>query len=116
MGAPAPAVILNRGICYNSLQKYQDAINDFNAFIGYNAYNPDAYRNRGLSFFQLQNYPAAIADFEKGRGLTPQDGSWAYNIAICHYKAGDLVKAAEFAAQAEKNGYQVPDSFKQLLR
>lgn len=60
---------LNRGIVLYSLNKFQEAINDLNLFIGSNHHKGEAYYFRALSYEKLNRKEELIADMEAAAKL-----------------------------------------------
>ena len=64
-------ILINRSLCYQKLEKYNEAINDANLSIKINPKYARAYTKRANIYLLLKNYKAAINDFEKAKKLDP---------------------------------------------
>lgn len=56
----------NRGISYDKLGMYEEAIRDFTRVIQLEPNNVNAYFNRGSAYDSIGNYEAAVADYRRG--------------------------------------------------
>jgi tetratricopeptide (TPR) repeat protein len=57
--------LINRGLAYLDLWKYNEAINDFSTVISIDEKNTDAYRNRALAYYSLNKERLALDDYKK---------------------------------------------------
>lgn len=71
-------VHLARGISYSQMEKFNDALTDFNAALRIRPNYGEAYLNRGAIFLTTGRFQNAVEDFDKGLGLLP-DVVVAYN-------------------------------------
>ena len=81
----------SRGFCWNKLERYILAIEDFTIAIkleedpkkkGY------AYQNRGQSKILMENYEEAILDYNKALELNGKDAISYYERGICNFNLG----------------------------
>ncbi len=70
-------IFLGIGNLFDSLEKYEEAIADYNKAIELNLNLADAWGSRGDAKVNLQRYEEAIADFDKAVELNPNhDRAW----------------------------------------
>jgi len=76
----------NRGDTFKSLEKFQEAVDDFkkaiedyDKAIELNPNNASYYYNRGNTFSILKEYEKAIDDYSRAIDLNPNDASYYYN-------------------------------------
>lgn len=90
----------NRGVAYQNLGRYQEAIDDYNTTIKINPDYSDAYYNRGVTYQTLGRYQDAIRDYTRALSIDP-DYALAYvNRGIAKEQLGiddcsDYKKACE---------------------
>jgi len=68
----------NRGTTYADLQRYDEALRDYDQAIALNPNDATAYYNRGLTYHNLQRYDEALRDYDQAIALNPNDAQ-AYN-------------------------------------
>lgn len=90
-----------RGICYDSLHDYNNAIEDFSKAIELAPYYRWYVIQRGVAYFNVKDYDNAIRDFssiEKGDHplLT------LLHLSVSYYMVNDKVKAKEYLEKAIK--------------
>jgi Tfp pilus assembly protein PilF len=68
----------NRGLAYNALSNYRQAIDDYSRAIEINPGHAEAYNNRGLAYDALSNYRQAIDDYGRAIEIKPGYAN-AYN-------------------------------------
>lgn len=103
---PIPLSVLysTRGIYYKVIEKYEQAIGDFNQFFDH-YHHPDptppssssvlvsVHNHRGYCYRKLDQYPQAIADYTEAISLHPSSIKGYNNRAYCYAKIGDYQKA-----------------------
>jgi tetratricopeptide (TPR) repeat protein len=55
----------NRGVLYDYLGEYDNAILNYDRVISINQNHADAYSNRGLAYFNLKDYKKAIQSYSR---------------------------------------------------
>lgn len=101
---PLSVLYSTRGIYYKSLEKYQQAIDDFNLF--FQSGKPQlesselnlvsvasVYNHRGYCYRKLEQYAEAIADYSEAICLQPANIKGYNNRAYCYAKIGEYQKA-----------------------
>ena len=68
---------MNRGNAYKDLGEFELALVDYNASIGLNKRNPQAFNNRGIIYRDVGEYSRAIDDFGFAINADP-DYAYAY--------------------------------------
>ena len=66
-------VYFNRGLAYNRLDKYNQAIDDGDKAVHFNPNFAKAYAQRGNVYNRIGNYQQAISDYSKSIELNPRD-------------------------------------------
>ena len=61
----------NRGLSYDELGQYEQAIYDYNKAIELNSNNSDVYFRRGLIYAMFKNFDKALVDLNKYIMLEP---------------------------------------------
>ena len=83
-----------RALSYVYLNKYEEALNDFNMAIKYNSESGEYYYNRGLCYYKfaiknnndIKYLKSAIKDFNKSIELNEKNYFVYYYIGICYYE------------------------------
>ena len=88
-----PGPYLDRGNHFQNIQKYKEAIADYNKYIQLNPYNHSAYQNRGTAHERLKQFEDAIYDYNKVIELKPLD-------TIAYFNKGVVYDALENPWQA----------------
>ncbi|MBI2418537.1 MAG: tetratricopeptide repeat protein [Ignavibacteriales bacterium] len=101
----AVEVLWHRGLCYKQLMKFEEAVNDFNAFIKKSETVPAiVFYARGLCKKHLQGYEEALVDISKYIAAKPEAADAYYHRAFCYYQAKDYDKAdADLSTVISKN-------------
>ena len=68
-----PGPYLDRGNHFQNINKYREAIDDYNRYIAIVPDNQSAYQNRGTAHQRLKNYDSALWDYSKVIELKPRD-------------------------------------------
>jgi tetratricopeptide (TPR) repeat protein len=89
---------INRGIAYNEIKDYENALSDFNAALEFGdiAY---AYINRGETYYWLENYDQAIVDLELALSLDPNNIRAACYLTRSFFSAGRYQDALDASSQ-----------------
>ncbi len=88
-----------RGYAYLKLQKYSNAISDFDIAIELNPYNYYAYNSRGIAKQSPKLYPeiidlaGALDDFKKAIEIEPGFATAYFNRGMLYYSFLDYKKA-----------------------
>ncbi|PZO12616.1 MAG: hypothetical protein DCF25_17315 [Leptolyngbya foveolarum] len=88
-----PTMLVNRGLVYDELGEYEDAISDYTAAIALDETLSTAYYNRANAHHNLGQFEAAVADYSKA---IEQQADFAYayvNRAINLEVVGEKEKA-----------------------
>ena len=88
-----------RGICFDSLNKYNEATRDYSQVIAFSS-NSEAYRNRAYIRFKNGDYNKAIFDYEKFIDLNSQDADAYYFLASSYFYTNNLSKALTYYSNA----------------
>jgi tetratricopeptide (TPR) repeat protein len=79
-----PGPYLDRGNHFQNIQKYKEAIGDYDRYIQLNPYNYSAYQNRGTAHERLKHYEQAIWDYNKVLELKPDDTIAWFNKGVVY--------------------------------
>lgn len=90
-----PGPYLDRGNHFQNIQKYHEAIGDYNSYIALNPKNYSAYQNRGTAYERIKEYDKALADYSKVIELKPDD-------TIAHFNKGVVYDATNVFQMAIK--------------
>ena len=85
----------NRGLTYDELGRYDQAIEDFGKAIALDPSDHKAYTNRGMLYGKMGQFDKAIEDFEKAIALDPSHPAAYNNLGIAYAKTGLTDKAIE---------------------
>ena len=92
----------NRGDTFKSLEKFQEAVDDFkkaiedyNKAIELNPNNASYYNNRGNAYGNLKKYEKATEDYDKAIELNPNSASYYYNRGLNFSNLQKYEKAIE---------------------
>ena len=85
LGLKAPEVYCNRGIAFNGLGQYTNAINDYRKAIRLNPNYAEAFSNLGVSFNHLERYKDASIALKKAIYLQPSFATAYINLGISLY-------------------------------
>ncbi len=89
----------NRGLAKHDLERYEEAIRDYDKAIELQPDYAAAYHNRGLAKNSLQRYEEAIKDYDKVIELQPEDAEAYHNRGVAKY---DLQRYEEAIADYDK--------------
>jgi tetratricopeptide (TPR) repeat protein len=88
------ATFVNRGILQSRLDRYQDALNDYNAALEIEANLPQAWNGKGNLYYLAERYDDAIAAYERALELKlPELQVAHYNLGLTYEKLGDSAAA-----------------------
>lgn len=94
----------NRGLTYEGLEEYAEAVNDYTSALTYDANSTDLYTQRGISYSFLGDEQAALADFEQAVELSPEDPMVVRNRGFMYFNLGEYDKAlADYNRTIELN-------------
>lgn len=86
-------ILLFRGSSYAYLNKYDNALEDFNESLRLNAYKADTYNERGNLYRFMNRLDEAIADYDIAISLDPSHYEALYNRALAYEMQGDMQQA-----------------------
>ncbi len=99
----------DRGVVYDALKDYDNAIANFDKAIELKPKYGQAYINRGVAYGNLKRYRQAIADFDQAIALKPQQVAYAYDnrgLAYSHLKENQKAIADFDQALALEPNYE----------
>ena len=95
------ATLVNRGILRERLERYKDALSDYNASLEMRPTLAEAYVDRGAVLIKMARYADAIVDLSKGIELGSQSSHIAYyDRGQAREHTGDLSGACADYKQA----------------
>ncbi len=90
------ATFVNRGILQAGLDKYQDALNDYNQALEIEPNLPQAWNGKGNLYFLAERYDDAIDAYERSLALNLPEPHVAYfNLGLVYDKMGDEALAVK---------------------
>ena len=87
------AIDYTRGVAYNGLGNFTQAIADFNGPSIKSSSYKDAYNSRGAADLNLGNFTQAIADFNKAIEIDPRYRKADHNRGVAHNGLADFTQA-----------------------
>lgn len=100
-----------RGLVYERLEKYKEAIADFSVALFLDANNAEVYRNRGICEVRIGKYDSAVEDYTKARNLLPEMVDILVDRGFALRKLGELERAIKDLTDALQ---MEPDNVKAL--
>ena len=94
---------INRGLAYTALEKYDEALDDFNRALEFGDI-PAAYSGRGTVYYFQGKYDEAIADLELATQMMPNRPHSYCFLALTYFEVGrhqDSLDAAERVNEIE---------------
>lgn len=89
-----------RGYIYDELEKYKQAVEDYNRAIDLNPEFHRAYHNRGTTRLNLDEYQQAIEDYTQAINLDPESAESYYGRGNTYRKLEEYERAVEDYTQA----------------
>ena len=96
----------NRGLAYNDLYRFAEAVEDFGAALRLRPDYAEAYNNRGISYEGTRDYPRAIEDYRTAIRINPGLGAAYHNLGLAYSAAGEDALAFEMLQKARALGYR----------
>jgi hypothetical protein len=100
----------DRGVAYDKVGNYAQAISDYDRAIEINPEYAEAYYNRGVAYAKLGNLRQAISDYDRTVEINPEYAGAYYNRGIAYGELGnqrqaveDIKTAARFNIENAKN-------------
>ena len=84
----------NRGVVYNNLKQYEQAVQDFNKAIQLNPNLAEAFYNRGSTYYNLGKYEQALQDYDKAISINPNDASFYNNRGLTYANGVKKIQAS----------------------
>ncbi|MEM7569835.1 MAG: tetratricopeptide repeat protein [Pseudomonadota bacterium] len=114
-GADLPATYVNRGIILMRMQRYKDALDDYERALGYRPDLAEAKINMGAALIGLRRFNSAIEYLRDGLEGEPVAPHVAYyNLGIAHEMMGDYISAREHYASAAEAAPEWPLAIRKL--
>jgi tetratricopeptide (TPR) repeat protein len=86
-------IYYNRGTELIALQRYEDAIADFNVGLAANPKLDHLYGNRGSAYLHLEKYPEALRDYDKAIELNAENSKYYYGRGLILQKLNNIEAA-----------------------
>ncbi len=99
---PAAELYLKKGLIYNSLQNYQDAVNAFSAALEIEPQNPEILGEMAEALSVLGNYTDANSFYEQALTLHPQNLQLAGKLGRNYINLKNYKKAYEIFSDIYK--------------
>lgn len=85
-----------KGWALRKMEKYSEAVTQFNEALKYNPDSPDVCNELGLCYMNLNVFYKSKLNFSKALRKKPDDLSIIYNLAICSFKEGNNEEALKY--------------------
>ena len=95
-----------RGLAYDELERYREAIADFDRAIAIDPRNAFAYNNRGNARKSLGDFNRAIGDFIRAASLAPNLPEPYVNLSVAYSEIGEMELAFEAQKKASALGWR----------
>ena len=95
-----------RGLAYDELKNYREAIADFDMAIALDPKNAYAYNNRGNARKSLGDFNRAIGDFIRAASLAPNLPEPYVNLSVAYSEIGEMELAFEAQKKASALGWR----------
>jgi tetratricopeptide (TPR) repeat protein len=92
---------INRGLAYAGLEKYDEALDDFNRALEFGDI-PAAYSGRGTVYYFQGKYDEAITDLELATQMNPNSARSYCVLAYTYFEVGRFEDALEAALRVEE--------------
>ncbi len=116
--ASSSVLVHNRGFILLLMERFQDALNDFDRALDINPNYASAWSNKGLVLSDLNRQNEAIAAFDRALDINPNDVNTWNNRGIILYQLGrknDALSSFERAIEIDNN-YQPAIENRAILR
>ena len=85
-----------KGWALRKLEKYAEAIIEFDEALKHNPDSPDIYNELGVCYMNLKIYDKSQLNFYRALKKNPEDTSIMHNLALCNLKKGDKKEALKY--------------------
>jgi len=89
----------NRGMAYSYLERWREAISDFNRAISLSPH-PSSYEQRGLAYYQIGDRDSAFKDWQQALRMDPRRTFAVINLAWLAIEEGQFQQAIELCSHA----------------
>lgn len=89
-GRDLAIVLYNRGLSYENMKQYPQALSDLSQAVGLDPNYIDAFDERGNVYLKLGDYDRAIPDYDRAIQLNPSFALAYSNRGWTYYKKNDL--------------------------
>ena len=94
----------SRGLTYGHLERFDEALRDFDRAIGLDPNHADAYSSRANIYNKLKRYEDALSDCQKAMALSPNSALAYINAAVALRFSGRLSEAIPLLERAARIG------------
>lgn len=98
-------VYYNRGLAYYFLDRFEEAIIDFNTALSFDSVYVEALSQRGITLCRQGDLVNGTSDLRKAIRLDPTNGMYHYNLAISLLLLNNIQEACTELNKAEELGY-----------
>ncbi|MEO6681726.1 MAG: tetratricopeptide repeat protein [Ginsengibacter sp.] len=91
----------NRAVSYHAIEKYQEALIDFNKALSIEK-TTESYNAIGMTFFYLNKFPEAISNFNKALELDKNNALTFYNLGLAYGNLNNYENALKYFNDALK--------------
>jgi tetratricopeptide (TPR) repeat protein len=105
----------NRAATYMNLQRYEEAIKDFEKYLLYEPKSADIYNSIGVCYQRLEKYPESLTAYNKAIELN-RDAIYFLNRSFTYYYGfKNAEQARQDAKVAQQAGMKIPEEYAKLL-
>ena len=90
------------GCCYMAMEKYQQAIAEFNSAIEKEPDNVEFLKNRAQCYFNMERFDEATADLAKASNASPADSQILYKQGLTYFAYKKYKKCIKTMKEALK--------------
>ena len=107
---------LNRGICFYSMKRYEEAIADYRHYLRFKPDDASVILNIGIAYQAVKKHKESIPWFNQAISIKPKKGEYYLKRSYSWFELGDKRKAKEDALKARQLGATVKDIYIETLK
>lgn len=95
---------------------HEQALDGFAELLAENPGDSAAFNNRGNVYLIQGNLDQALETYRQAEALAPNDPGIKINLAMTHYHAGELERARDKLAEAQRIDREIPERYQRLVQ